>query len=90
MCLVRRSTRRSAIQIRNTDGSAPRELRFDPKVWSYYPDWSKDGRLIAFSVSPQHHEGEDWDLAVISADGKGPVQKLTTGPGNDRLPDWKP
>ena len=80
----------STIQIRNTDGTAARELRFDPKVWSYYPDWSSDGRLIAFSISPQHHEGEDWDLAVIAADGKGPVQKLTTGPGNDRLPDWKP
>jgi Tol biopolymer transport system component len=80
----------SAIQVRNTDGTASRELRFDQKTWSYYPDWSKDGRLIAFSVSPQHHEGEDWDLAVMPADGKGPVQKLTTGPGNDRLPDWKP
>ena len=45
--------------------------------------------MIAFSVSPQHHQGEDWDLAVINADGTG-FRKLTTGPGNDRLPDWKP
>jgi Tol biopolymer transport system component len=80
----------SAIQIRNADGSGAREIRVDATTWSYYPDWSKDGRLIAFSVSPQHHEGEDWDLAIAPADGNGPVQKLTSGPGNDRLPDWKP
>jgi TolB protein len=80
----------STIQIRNADGSAAREIAVDPKRWAYYPEWSADGKWIALSVSPQHHEGEDWDLAVIPADGSRPVQKLTTGPGNDRLPDWKP
>lgn len=80
----------SRIQVRNADGSGARELAADPKRWAYYPDWSKDGRWLALSVSPQHHEGEDWDLAVIPADGSRPLQKLTTGPGNDRLPDWKP
>lgn len=80
----------SRLQVRNADGSGAREIAFDPKRWHYYPDWSKDGTLIAFSVSPQHHAGEDWDLAVVPADGSRPVQKLTTGPGNDRVPDWKP
>ena len=80
----------STIQIRNADGSGSREIRFDATTWSYYPDWSKDGKLIAFAVSPQHHQGEDWDLAIVSTDGSRPLQKLTTGPGNDRLPDWKP
>lgn len=80
----------STIQVRSADGSGARVLAADPKRWAYYPDWSKDGKLIALSVSPQHHEGEDWDLAVIPADGSGPLQKLTTGPGNDRLPDWRP
>ena len=80
----------STIQIRNADGSAPREIAVDAKRWHYYPDWSKDGKLIALAVSPQHHEGEDWDLAIVAADGSRPLQKLTTGPGNDRLPDWKP
>ncbi|HWI18253.1 MAG TPA: DPP IV N-terminal domain-containing protein [Vicinamibacterales bacterium] len=80
----------SRLQVRNADGGAARELAADPKRWAYYPDWSKDGRLLAFSVSPAHHEGEDWDLALIPADGSRPVQKLTTGPGNDRQPDWKP
>ena len=80
----------STIQIRNADGSRAREVTTDPKRWSYYPDWSKDGKMIALSVSPQHHEGEDWDLAIVPTDGSRPLQKLTTGPGNDRLPDWKP
>ena len=80
----------STLQIRNIDGSGTRELAVDPKLWAYYPDWSSDGKWIALSVSPAHHEGEDWDLALAPADGSAPPRKLTTGPGNDRLPDWKP
>jgi len=84
------ATEPSTLQIRGADGSGARTLAGDPKLWHYYPDWSRDGRLLAFSVSPQHHEGEDWDLAIASTDGSRPYQKLTTGPGNDRVPDWKP
>ena len=80
----------SLIQVRAADGSSARTLRADPSRWHYYPDWSPDGRLLALSVSPQHHEGEDWDLAIASPDGSRLYQRLTTGPGNDRLPDWRP
>jgi TolB protein len=79
----------SSLQIRKPDGSGTRELRPDPRRWHYYPDWSKDGGWIAFSVSPEHHQGEDWDLAIMAADGSK-YQRLTSGPGNDRSPDWKP
>ncbi len=79
----------SRLQIRTPTGEQSRELRADPTRWHYYPDWSADGRLIAFSVSPEHHKGEDWDLAIAAPDGSR-YQRLTTGPGNDRLPDWKP
>ena len=84
------ATEPSTIQIRNADGSGSRTLNVDPKRWVYYPDWSRDGSLMALSVSPQHHEGEDWDLAVVAADGSRPLRTITSGPGNDRLPDWKP
>jgi TolB protein len=58
-------------------------------LWMYYPEWSPDDSKLAFSVSPAHHEGENWDLA--GADLKtGQWARLTQGPGNDRLPDWKP
>ena len=80
----------SQIQVRNADGSGAREIKADPTRWHYYPDWSNDGRLLFLSVSPQHHEGEDWDLAVVSTDGSRPYQRLTMGHGNDRVPDWKP
>lgn len=57
-------------------------------LWSYYPDWSPDGTQLAFAVSPEHHEGENWDLAVMDA-RTGAWTRLTQGAGNDRLPDWK-
>jgi Tol biopolymer transport system component len=71
-------------------GAAAQSLVKDAKLWSYYPDWSPDGRQVAFSVSPAHHDGEDWDLALVDASQPGKFVKLTTGAGNDRLPDWKP
>jgi TolB protein len=79
----------SRLQVRTAANRDVRELRPDPARWHYYPDWSPDGRRLAFSVSPAHHAGEDWDLAVMNADGSG-YHRLTTGPGNDRSPDWKP
>jgi TolB protein len=79
----------STLQVRNPDSGGARELVPDPRRWHYYPDWSKDGAWLAFSVSPAHHEGEDWDLAIAAPDGSK-YHRLTTGPGNDRLPDWKP
>lgn len=60
-----------------------------PGLWSYYPAWSPDQAKLVYSVSPAHHEGEDWDLAVIDI-ATGAWQRLTRGRGNDRLPDWKP
>lgn len=57
-------------------------------LWSYYPDFSPDGARLVFSVSPAHHEGENWDLAVRDLKS-GAWTRLTQGAGNDRLPDWK-
>lgn len=80
----------SALEMLNLQTRARQALVRDPKLWSYYPDWSPDGRQVAFSVSPAHHDGEDWDLAILDASQPGRFTRLTTGPGNDRLPDWKP
>jgi Tol biopolymer transport system component len=61
----------------------------DRKLWSYYPDYSPDGRYLAFSVSPEHHDGEDWDLAVMDLQ-TARWSRLTSGRGNDRYPHWRP
>ncbi len=67
-----------------------RVLFEDKRLWSYYPDYSPDGRYLAFSVSPEHHQGEDWDLAIMDLQQPGKFTRVTTGPGNDRVPDWRP
>lgn len=69
--------------------SSRRTLIADRKMWTYYPEYSPDGRFIAFSISPEHHQGEDWDLAFTDAQKPGAINRLTSGPGNDRVPHWK-
>jgi Tol biopolymer transport system component len=80
----------SRIQRRTVDGGPVETLAQLEGQWLYYPRVSPDERWLAVSVSPEHHEGEDWDLAVVPLDGAGEVVRLTAGPGNDRLPDWRP
>jgi Tol biopolymer transport system component len=80
----------SQIHTLNSFGTDPEPVAGDPRRWHYYPDWSPDGRLLAMSVSPEHHKGEDWDLAIVDPARVMPYTRLTTGAGNDRLPDWKP
>jgi TolB protein len=80
---------REPSQIDAARESGTRVVVRDPKLWSYYPDYSPDGRYLAFSVSPEHHEGEDWDLAVMDLQTRR-WSRLTSGRGNDRYPDWRP
>jgi TolB protein len=90
LAYVRLDQEPSSLETLKLEGGAKQPLVKDAKLWSYYPDWSPDGRRVAFAVSPEHHEGEDWDLAIVDANQPGKFVKLTSGPGNDRLPDWKP
>ena len=62
----------------------------DPRLWAYYPSYSADGRWMVFSVSPEHHRGEDWDLAIAERATPGRFTRLTTGRGNDRVPVFRP
>lgn len=80
----------SSIQTLNSFGTSPQPIPADASRWVYYPDWSPDNRLLAVSTSPEHHEGEDWDLAIVDPARILPMQRLTAGVGNDRLADWKP
>ena len=80
----------STVQVISSFGDEPEPLPGEPSRWHYYPDWSPDGTLLAISTSPEHHEGEDWDLALVDPSRARSLQRLTTGAGNDRLPDWRP
>jgi TolB protein len=80
----------SAIQRRDLRTGQVSVAHANPTLWSYYPRVSPDGQWLVLSLSPAHHEGENWDLALVSTSDPGRRIPLTTGPGNDRLPDWKP
>ena len=79
----------SSIQVINSFGESPEPVPGEAGRWHYYPDWSPDNRWLAISTSPEHHEGENWDLAILDSSRATPAKRLTTGAGNDRLPDWK-
>jgi TolB protein len=78
----------SRLEVVREDGREP--LIEDPRLWAYYPSYSPDGRWVAFSVSPEHHRGEDWDLAIAERATPGRFTRLTTGRGNDRVPVFRP
>ena len=80
----------SVIQRINSFGEAPEPIPGEAGRWHYYPDWSPDNRWLAIATSPEHHDGENWDLAILDPTRAMPVRRLTTGAGNDRLPDWRP
>ncbi len=87
---VRLDVEPSRIEEMDVGTGAMRPVVTDARMWSYYPSWSPDGRLIAFSASPEHHKGEDWDLALFDVAHPGTFRYLTRGPGNDRMPEWRP
>ena len=47
------------------------------------PTGRRTASVIAFSVSPQHHEGEDWDLAIVPPTAR-------TAPQTDDRPRQRP
>lgn len=83
------------VYVMKTDASNLRRLHPDPwparyrrYSWSETPDWSPDGRRIAFSYyTPYSYEGED--IWVMNANGKALV-KLTTNFIDDSTPAWSP
>ncbi|MCC6163478.1 MAG: PD40 domain-containing protein [Acidobacteria bacterium] len=80
----------SSIQRRDLASGAVGTAHAHATQWSYYPRVSPDGQWLVIATSPEHHAGEDWDLALVSTSDPNRRVTLTTGPGNDRLADWKP
>lgn len=67
------------------DGSST--LLVESTAWDIYPDWSPDGRQIAFQSDRTGGDAEIW---LAEADGSDPM-RLTRGPGRYQgSPRWSP
>jgi Tol biopolymer transport system component len=89
LAYVENGTPTSAVMVLMLATGATQRAFADATLWSYDPAWSPDGSHLVIVVSREHDRGADWDLAVIDLSASGRVTRLTRGPGNDRLPDWR-
>ena len=67
------------------DGSRVRQLTTNDGPFDGFPDWSPDGRRIAFATD----RDENFEIYTMRADGSGQVNR-TRHPGVDIQPDWQP
>lgn len=73
------------IYVMNADGSNPQRLT-NWRQWDGYPDWSPDGRQIAYY---SYLKNKEWVIKVMDADGSNPRQ-LTDNGICDGAPYWSP
>jgi TolB protein len=67
-------------------GAPLRELHYEETTWKARPDWSRDGKRVAYSS----YLGGQWhQLWLMTADGGDPFQ-LTYGDGDATAPRWSP
>ncbi|HUR94712.1 MAG TPA: CehA/McbA family metallohydrolase [Gemmatimonadales bacterium] len=67
-------------------GGEGREIRDEETTWKARPDWSRDGRRVAYSS----YMGRQWhQLWIMTADGANPLQ-LTYGDFDATAPRWSP
>jgi Tol biopolymer transport system component len=59
--------------------------------WERSPEWSPDGRFIAFAVAGSEPDPylQSGDLYVVEVD-TGEIRRLTEGPNPDCCPAWQP
>ena len=80
----------SAIYLMNADGSDIRRIT-PPELEAFLPDWSPDGKKIAFSTRSQYPPNtinqETW---VVNTDGRELKQVTFPGALHDFFPSWSP
>ena len=80
---------RTALAVWDTDGTNPRRI-FSAEGSVLAPQWSSDGRWIAFGVGNYFlARTRPARVMIVKADGSA-ARTLTTGPGNAGFPSWSP
>jgi Tol biopolymer transport system component len=69
-------------------GGEPRNLTADLQAGAFFaPEWSPDGKLIAFQVMPT--DSQNSDIYIMNADGSE-KKPLVSGEGDNTRPHWSP
>jgi Tol biopolymer transport system component len=71
------------------NGSRLQRLIAPPEQGSYDPDWSPDGRRLAFAA-PAHKFGDTQHIFTVRANGKGLRQLTNVDFHSDFSPSWSP
>jgi len=74
------------LYVRDLSGGAPRLLTAQDGDFQLWPDWSRDGRTIAFVSWNDQRLGE---IRTVSADGSN-LRTITREPGHYRRPRFSP
>jgi eukaryotic-like serine/threonine-protein kinase len=69
------------------DGSNPIQLTSMGESFPGSPDWSPDGRQIAFDARAEVNNDDIRHIYVVNAEG-GPPRRITTGASYDGMPSW--
>jgi TolB protein len=83
-----RDTNKADIRLLDMARETDWKLHTRPNAHNYDPAFSPDGLSLALSSTIERRP-EEWDLFRVDINGRNLVQ-LTSGPENDRFPDWRP